>query len=82
MVPALEIKGKKIADEVPAGVNHGDKVDKLIEETKVVQTPSTMAPKKRPFIPPLLGAKNLGMSTLMNENGKTQEELDVEATVN
>ena len=27
--------------------------------------------KKKPFIPPLLGAKNLGMSTLVQANGKT-----------
>ena len=27
--------------------------------------------KKKPFIPPLLGAKNLGMSTLQNADGKT-----------
>ena len=44
-------------------------------------TQPTQPQKKKPFIPPLTGAKNLGMSTLMNENGKTQEELDVEATV-
>ena len=35
--------------------------------------------KKKPFIPPLLGAKNLGMSTLVQANGKTQEEMDVES---
>ena len=29
------------------------------------------AVKKKPFIPPLLGAKNLGMSTLQNAEGKT-----------
>ena len=39
------------------------------------------AAKKKPFIPPLLGAKNLGMSTLIQENGKTQEEMDVENQV-
>lgn len=37
--------------------------------------------KKKPFIPPLLGAKNLGMSTLIQENGKTQEEMDVDNLV-
>ena len=37
--------------------------------------------KRKPFIPPLLGAKNLGMSTLVKENGKTQEEIDVENQV-
>ena len=37
--------------------------------------------KKKPFIPPLLGAKNLGMSTLVQANGKTQEEMDVESQV-
>lgn len=35
MVPPLEIKGKIIADAVPVGVNHGDKVEKLVNETKV-----------------------------------------------
>ena len=39
------------------------------------------APKKKPFIPPLLGAKNLGMSTLIQANGKTQEENDVAKNV-
>ena len=28
-----------------------------------------------------MGAKNLGMSTLVRENGKTQEEMDVENIV-
>ena len=37
--------------------------------------------KKKPFIPPLLGAKNLGMSTLVQANGKTQEEMDVDNLV-
>jgi len=37
--------------------------------------------KKKPFIPPLLGAKNLGMSTLIGDNGKTQEEMDVDRLV-
>lgn len=81
MVPPLEINGKKIADAVPSGVNYGNEVEKIIEKTKVSeQQPSPI--KKKPFIPPLLGAKNLGMSTIMNADGKTQEELDVEATVN
>ena len=79
MVPALEIKGKVIALEVPANVNFGNQVERIVEETK---TQPTTAPKKKPFIPPLTGAKNLGFSTLMNKDGKTQEELDVEATVN
>ena len=35
MVPPLEINGKKIADAVPQGVNHGDNVERIIEETKV-----------------------------------------------
>ena len=30
----------------------------------------------------LLGAKNLGMSTLVQANGKTREEMDVENQVN
>ena len=42
----------------------------------------TVPKKKMPFIPPLLGAKNLGMSTLIQANGKTQEEMDVENQVN
>ena len=44
--------------------------------------PSQALPqKKKPFIPPLLGAKNLGMSTLVQENGKTREEMDVDNLV-
>lgn len=35
MIPPLEINGKKIADAVPTGVNHGNKVEKIIEEIKV-----------------------------------------------
>ena len=34
MVPPMEIKGKVVADAVPVGVNHGDKVEKIIEESK------------------------------------------------
>ena len=99
MVPALEINGKKIAEAVPSGVNYGNRVDQIIEETKVedsqasnqsmkqkpdmndqVQDPPQPI-KKKPFIPPLLGAKNLGMSTLVQANGKTQEENDVAGLV-
>ena len=88
MVPSLEIKGKIIAEAVPKGVNHGDQVQKYIDQTKVSDSNSQFtaeqpqnAPKKKPFIPPLTGAKNLGFSTLMNEDGKTQEELDVETQI-
>ena len=70
MIPSLEINGKKIADAVPQGVNHGDNVEKIIEETKVSERPQPQA-KKKPFIPPLLGAKSLGLSTLMNADGLT-----------
>ena len=35
MIPSLEIKGKLIAEAVPTGVNHGDLVEKIIDETKV-----------------------------------------------
>jgi len=35
MVPALEIKGQKVADEVPAGVNHGDKVASIVHSLRV-----------------------------------------------
>lgn len=34
MVPALEIKGKVIAVEVPKGVNFGDQVERIVEETQ------------------------------------------------
>jgi hypothetical protein len=34
-----------------------------------------------PFIPPLKGAASLGLSTLIQENGKTKEEQDVASTV-
>ena len=70
MVPPLEINGKKISDAVPVGVNHGDKVNQIVSATKISER-KVQHVKKKPFIPPLLGAKNLGMSTLMNENGKT-----------
>ena len=33
MVPALEIKGKVVADSVPLGVNFGNQVDRIVEET-------------------------------------------------
>ena len=33
MVPALEINGKVIAKEVPQGVNHGHRVEKIIDFT-------------------------------------------------
>ena len=35
MVPSLEIKGQLIAEAVPLGVNHGNNVEKIIDETKV-----------------------------------------------
>ena len=58
-------------------------VTKPTPQPSAVDTqPAPPAPaKKKPFIPPLLGAKNLGMSTLIQENGKTQEEMDVDNLV-
>ena len=32
MIPPLEINGKKIADAVPTGVNHGNKVEEIISK--------------------------------------------------
>ena len=72
MVPALEIKGQLIAGEVPTGVNFGNQVASIVGSAQVGTMNQPSQPqKKKPFIPPLTGAKNLGMSTLMNENGKT-----------
>ena len=56
--------------DVEATVNQNQQV--LQPPVTAPQVPAAeAAPKKKPFIPPLLGAKSLGMSTLIGDNGKT-----------
>ena len=38
MVPKLEIKGQVVASEVPSTVNHGQRVEQIIEETQVAES--------------------------------------------
>ena len=49
-------------------------------EPLISMGPEQPKAKKKPFIPSLKTG-SLGLSTLMKENGKTQEEIDVENQV-
>ena len=50
----------------------------ISEVSQPIQQPPV---KKGPPKIPMLPMRGLGMSTLIKENGKTQEEMDVEANV-
>ena len=66
-----------IAPKVDQPLNHADRIDFLVNNTEVVQPPIA---KKKPLIPSLK-VGGLGLSSIVKEDGKTQEELDVENLV-
>ena len=77
---ASTVSGNKMAAQMrqsPAPTVLTPSHDQQSQLTQQTQPPK----KKMPFIPPLKGAANLGLSTLIQENGKTKEEQDVASTV-